>query len=200
MSDPPPERAFLGTGPVTIALGAKAESTVPLEQHDVYVRLRALARRFKLRTKVVPIRSDGLVTINRNNFIVACGPRRAGSIAGIFQWDPNLGFEEDADGWYLVDHREEQKTHGKPEILRSPRDSGHPKDIGYLGRLPRRLDGSGGTFLCIAGIHEIGTKGVVHFLEHNIAKLHEEVGTKLFSTLIECEFDRGPGTGSRLVA
>jgi hypothetical protein len=178
----PPERDFLGTGPVTIALGLKPESTVPPEQHDVYVRLQALARSLKLSTSVAPIPQDGSVTLNRKDLIVACGPRRAPSIAGLLQWDPNLGFEKDADGWYIIDRREQ-------EPYRSPKDSGQPSDIGYLGRLPRRLDGKGGTFLCIAGIHEMGTKGVVHYLEQNIAALYKEFGTEHFSTLIQCYFD-----------
>jgi hypothetical protein len=178
---PPPERAFLGTGPVTVALGAKEDSPVPAKQHEVYVRLKALARRLKLSTSVDPIPQEGAVTL-RNNLIVACGPRRAPSIAGLLQWDPNLGFEKDDDGWYIKD-RQKQQSH------RSPKDSGQPSDIGYLGRLPRRLDGKGGTFLCIAGLHEAGTKGVVHYLEHNIAALYDEVGTEHFSTLIQCYFD-----------
>ncbi|OLM12105.1 hypothetical protein Ae505Ps2_2232c [Pseudonocardia sp. Ae505_Ps2] len=65
-------------------------------------------------------------------------------------------------------------------------DSGEPRDVAYLGRLPR-LDGNG-HFLYIAGIHAVGAPGVVHYLEHNMAQLYREVRKGRFSTLIECTF------------
>jgi predicted XRE-type DNA-binding protein len=177
----PAERAFLGTGTVTIALGRKAESTVPPQQHPVYVRLQELARSLKLKTRVEAIPPDGSVTI-RKNLIVACGPRRARAVADILRWDPHLGFEQGTEGWHLEDRRNQ-------EIYKSPMDSGRPGDFAFVGRLPCQLDGGGGSFLCLAGIHEVGTMGAVHYMERNLAELHARFGTGHFSMLIRCEFD-----------
>lgn len=184
---PRAERAFLGTGPLTIALGGKQEadkrgSGRVLAQEDLaaFNQLQALARAHGLDAQYEIIEPPGLVNLNRDNLIVVCGPRLSPLIAQILESDRNLGFGQDDTGWFLVDR-------AAGVIHRSPMDSGEPRDYVYLGRLPR-LDGQG-TFLYIAGIHAVGAPGAAHFIEQHLAELYSEVKTKRFSLLLECEFD-----------
>ena len=46
-----------------------------------------------------------------------------------------------------------------------------------------------GTFIYIAGIHAMGSNGVIHYLDQHLAEVYREVKTKRFSALIQCEFD-----------
>lgn len=176
----PVERDFLGSGgTVTVALG-RNQSTTPPEQHPVYVRLQKLARSLKFKARVEEIPQNGEIRI-RNQMIVACGPRRAHSVADMLRWDPRLGFEQNSEGWHLVDRQ-------KRDIYKSPMDSGQPHDFAYIGRLPCQLDGTG-QFLALAGLHEPGTLGAVQHVERHLGELHERFGTEHFSILISCEFD-----------
>ncbi|GGM84175.1 hypothetical protein GCM10012275_63530 [Longimycelium tulufanense] len=186
---PRSERAFLGYGTLTVALGGKREGgkeqnkagkVVTQEDMNSYERLRDLAQTLGLDTRYEVIQPPGFVNLNRDNLVVICGPRLSPLISQVLESDDKLGFERDQQGWYLVDKRAGQ-------IHRSPMDAGEPRDHAYLGRLPR-LDGRG-TFLYIAGIHAIGAAGVVHFIENNLAELYAEAKTKRFSTLITCTFN-----------
>ncbi|RKN50096.1 sigma-70 family RNA polymerase sigma factor, partial [Streptomyces klenkii] len=185
---PPPERAFFGTGPMTIPLGGKYEAGKEENASEVITRedlsnfehLRKLLAGLKLDSGYEVIPPSGIVNLNRDNLVVVCGPRLSPIIAQILEGDDNLRFRKDR-AWHLVDLKV-----GKE--YRSPMDEdGSAADFGYLGRLPR-LDGRG-TFLYIAGIHAIGANGVVHFLENNLAQLYREVRTRRFSTLISCRYD-----------
>jgi transcriptional regulator with XRE-family HTH domain len=184
---PRSERLFLGTGPLTVALGGKLEAGKPdpgpvvsQEGLQAYERLRELALTLGLEAEHEIIHPPGLVDLNRDNLVVICGPRLSPVVAQVLASDPNLSFEHDQLGWYLVDH-------ATGTTYRSPRDSGEPSDYAYLGRLPR-IDGRG-SFLYFAGIHAPGNSGVVHYLESHLEELYGEVRTGRFSTLIACRFD-----------
>lgn len=184
---PPPERAFLGTATVTVALGGKVEGgkakpgpVVAQEDLNAYEQLRELAQGVKLDTTYEVIPPSGVVRLNRENLVVICGPRLSPLIGQVLESDPHLGFGVDEDGWHLLDRKLGQ-------IYRSPMDTGTPGDFAYLGRLPR--PDARGSFLYIAGIHAIGAGGVVHYLHQQMAELYREVRTRRFSTLISCEFD-----------
>lgn len=184
---PPSERAFLGSGPLTIALGGKREenkrgSGRVLAQEDLsaYNHLHDLAKSMELAATSEVIEPPGFLNLNRDNLIVICGPRLSPMLNQILESDEALGFREDDLGWFLED-----RTSG--QIYRSPMDSGKSKDYAYLGRLPR-LDGRG-HFLYIAGIHAVGAPGAVHFIENNLSYLYKEVRKIRFSTLIGCTFD-----------
>lgn len=186
---PPPERAFLGTNTITVAIGTKTEApkvTGPsgpaVAQEDIraYENLSKLCREVSLDTTYEFIVPPGMVHLNRDNLVVICGPRLSPLLAQVIEADPVLAFASDNEGWYLTD-----KTSGT--IYRSPMNDGKPEDIGYLARLPRP-DGRG-TFLYIAGIHAMGSGGVIHYLQHNLAELYREVRTRRFSALISCTFD-----------
>ncbi|WJY43234.1 sigma-70 family RNA polymerase sigma factor (plasmid) [Streptomyces sp. P9-2B-2] len=190
----PPERLFLGSGKVIVALAEKLEDrklkdgrdkrvqgpVIATEDVQTYERLRTLAEEVGLETAFERIPLGGNVHLNRNNLVVICGPRLSPLIEQILEGDPHLRFDKDADGWYLID-----RNTGK--IYRSPMDEGGNGDIAYFGRLPRP-DGKG-TFLYIAGIHARGSGGVVHWLNRELATVHREIKVKRFSTLISSRFD-----------
>jgi hypothetical protein len=186
-SGPRSERAFLGTGPLTVALGAKREADKPIpspvvaqEDFNAYESLSALARTVGLDTRYELIQPPGMLDLNRENLVVICGPRLSPLLAQLLASDPHLGFERDGTGWYLVD-----RTAG--QIYRSPMDHNQTGDLAYLGRLPR-LDGRG-TFLYMAGVHAAGAAGAIHFLAENLADAYREVRNKRFSTVIRCVYD-----------
>jgi len=186
-SCPRPERAFLGTGTITVALGGKREANsrgagrvVAQEDMKAYDHLRELAKSFSLNTTYETVEPPGMLNLNRDNLIVICGPRLSPLLAQVLESDRSLGFENDHQGWHLVDRVTEA-------IHRSPMDIGQHRDYAYLGRLPR-LDGRG-LFLYIAGIHAMGAACVIHYLENNLAELYSEVKIRRFSTLISGDFD-----------
>ncbi len=184
---PKAERAFLGSGKLTIAVGGKLEAkatkpgpVVAQEDFQAYDAIQELARTVGLDTCYEVIHPPGMINLNRDNLVVICGPRLSPLIAQVLASDHHLGFEQDAAGWYLVDRV-------KDETYRSPMDDGESSDYAYLGRLPR-LDGRG-SFLYIAGIHAVGAGGVVHYLDNHLIELYREVKTRRFSTIIRCTFD-----------
>jgi hypothetical protein len=184
---PRSEGLFLGTGKLTVALGGKLETNKPQpstvvsqEVVQAYERLCELARTLGLDAQYEVIPPPGLVNLNRDNLVVICGPRLSPIIAQVLASDPNLGFQHDDRGWYLVDH-------ATGTSYRSPHDDGEPADYAYLGRLPR-IDGRG-SFLYFAGIHAPGNSGAAHYLEGHLEELYSEVRTGRFSTLIACRFD-----------
>lgn len=184
---PKAERAFLGSGTLTIAVGGKLEAkatkpgpVVAQEDFQAYQAFQELARTVGLDTCYEVIPPPGMINLNRDNLVVICGPRLSPLIAQVLASDHHLGFEQGDGGWYLVD-RVEDTTY------RSPMDAGESGDYAYLGRLPR-LDGRG-SFLYIAGIHAVGAAGVVHYLDNHLTELYREVRTRRFSTIIRCAFD-----------
>lgn len=190
----PPERLFLGSGKVVVALAEKLEDgklqdgrdkpvrgpVIATEDVQTYERLRELAEDVGLETAFERIPLGGNVRLNRNNLVVICGPRLSPLIEQILEGDPHLRFDKDNEGWHLVD-----RSAGR--VYRSPMDQGGTGDIAYFGRLPRP-DGQG-TFLYIAGIHARGSGGVVHWLNKELANVHRELKAKRFSTLISSRFD-----------
>ena len=182
-----PERAFLGTGTVTVALGGKHEAgkdkpgaVVSAEALAAFEMLAELARSHGLKAEYEVVPPPGFVTLNRQNLIVACGPRLSPLVQQVLESDTNIGFAKDGDGWHLTEL-------SSGAVHRSPSESGKAADLAYIGRLPRP-DGKG-TFLYIAGIHAIGTAGAAHYIENNLAELYRETKTRRFSTIISCEFD-----------
>jgi hypothetical protein len=93
-----------------------------------------------------------------------------------------LAFTEEDDGsWTLRD-----KATG--ERLTSPMDQGSTdQDLGYIGRLPYR----DGTLLIIAGVHALGSHGVVEYLASNLSDLYKTAGMQPFSAVVCCKVDNG---------
>ncbi|MCP5069575.1 MAG: sigma-70 family RNA polymerase sigma factor, partial [bacterium] len=177
----------MGTGPLTFALGGKLESAkgepgvvVSDGSLAAYERLAGLARSLGLESESEVIEPPGIVSLNRANLVVVCGPRLSPIVAQVLDSDSELQFVQDDGGWHVV----ETST---ATIHRSPLDAGESADIGYIGRLPRP-DGKG-TFLYLAGIHAGGMAGAAHYIEENIVELHREVKTRRFSLLVRAEFE-----------
>ncbi|WP_307799119.1 sigma-70 family RNA polymerase sigma factor [Micromonospora antibiotica] len=186
-SGPRPERAMLGTGELTIAVGGKFEAgkqdpyaVVSAEMLAAYEKLSVLARRLGLTSEYKVIPPPGMVDLNRANLIVIGSPRILPFVGQVVAADTRFGFCADDDGHYLVNHQ-------TGEAFRSPSDSGEPVDYGYLGRLPRP-DGRG-TFLYLAGIHAMGTLGVARYLHDHLDELYREVKNRRFSLLVACTYD-----------
>lgn len=185
---PKPERAFLGFGELTVLLGGKQEGdkaapgpVVSTDDLGGYSLVSETAQALGLGVHYEVVQPGGMVDLNRDNLIVACGPRLSPLIEQVLMADRQLGFEHDAEhGWYLLN-----KVTGEPYW--SPIDAGENADYGYIARLPR-FD-SGGSFLYAAGIHAPGVSGGLHYIVNNLAELYAEVGRDRFSAFIRCEFD-----------
>jgi hypothetical protein len=184
-SGPPPERAFLGIGPLTIAVALKKESefgrpAVAQETMEACNRLQNFARAMELDSQVEYVAPPGIFNLNRDNLVVMLGPRLSPLVAQLLEADTALKFRKDDEGWHLVDQRADT-------TYRSPQDAKQNSCIGYMARLSR--PDQHGTFLYAAGLHAMGLQGVIHYLENNLAKLYDEVRMRRFSTAIACDFD-----------
>jgi hypothetical protein len=184
-----PERAFFGTGRLTVAIGAKREANrtdpsdvLSAESFNAYERLARAARDVGLDAVNEIIPAPGHVHLNRANLIVLTNPRLLPFLSQVMEADPHIRFMVDSAGWYLVD-----LTTGTE--YRSPRDNGESMDYGYIGRLPRP-DGKG-TFLYLAGTHAPGTLGAAVYVVDNLVELYKELKSRRFSTIVKCSFEAG---------
>ena len=191
-SGPRPERAMLGSGPLTVAVGGKFEAdkkdpyaVVSAEMLAAYERLAALARGLGLKAEYEVVPPPGMVELNRTNLIVLGSPRILPFVGQVLAADPKLGFGTDDGGLFLVNRQTGQ-------TYRSPSDNGEPADYAYLGRLPRP-DGRG-NFLYLAGIHAMGTLGAAQYLEDHLDELYREVKNRRFSLLVACTYDKRKGS------
>ncbi|MFF9910676.1 sigma-70 family RNA polymerase sigma factor [Streptomyces sp. NPDC013457] len=186
---PPPERVFLGTGPVQVLVPMRPgeREYVALEDSSTGQKLVALAHQLQLEGDLGYISTSGEIDLNREDLIVVCGPKTSPVTAAALQSDPRLSFETLPDGRWALIEMDSGKTYTSPSD-----DPGSPtsSDVAYLGRLPRP-DGQG-TFLLIAGVHAVGSLGVAHFLMEHLADLYQQAGTAEFSMVIGCDYE--PGT------
>jgi hypothetical protein len=179
-----PERAFLGKGPITVAIGGKQEHGRPgvravlsAETFAAYEILAGVAASHGLESRHEVVAPPGLVDLNRPNLVVLTSPRLLPFLGQVVGSDPHLRFSNDPDGWFLSD-----VTAGKE--YRS-RDDDQSSDYGYVGRLPRP-DGRG-TFLYLAGIHASGTLAAAKFVADEMVDLYREVKTRRFSFLVSLQ-------------
>ena len=186
-SGPAPERAFLGTDTITVVVAGKVESERPdpqpvVAQDDLvaYDHFKQLAKTLGLDTTYEVVPTGGFVRLNRDNLMVLCGPRHSPNLREVIESDEDISFTKDEIGWHLVDNRTNH-------LLRSPMDSGKPRDYAYLARLPRP-DGKG-TFLYAAGIHAVGEAGAVHYLEQQLGEMYRILKQRRFSVIVDCEYD-----------
>jgi len=182
-----PERAFLGTGRLTVAIGAKQETNredpghvLSVEAFTAFEILAEAARAVGLDAIHEAVPRPGHVDLNRPNLIVLTNPRLLPFLSQVMGADPHIRYALDDHGWYLVDLTTSTEYH-------SLRDIGKNSDYGYIGRLPRP-DGKG-TFLYLAGTHAQGTLGAAHHVAEHLADLYRELKTRRFSTVIECHYD-----------
>lgn len=186
-SGPRPERALLGSGAITVAIGGKWEAgkaqpsaVISSEALAAFRQIRAACADFKLDAEHEVVPPPGMVRLNRDNLIVVGSPRILPLVGQVLEADEHLAFDSGAQGWFLVDR-------SQGETYRSPSDSGESCDYAYIGRLPRP-DGKG-TFLYLAGIHAMGTLGAAQYLTNNLAELYSAVRTGRWSTLVATHYD-----------
>jgi hypothetical protein len=182
-----PERAFLGTGRLTVAIGGKQEANrhdpgdvVSVESFAAFELLAEAARAVGLEAGYEVVPPPGHVHLNRPNLIVMTNPRLLPFLAQVMEADPHLRYLVDDKGWYIRDESEHTD-------YRSPRDNGELADYGYVGRLPRP-DGKG-TFLYLAGTHAQGTLGAAHYVATNLGELYKDLKSRRFSTVVLCRYD-----------
>jgi hypothetical protein len=182
-----PERAFLGNGRLTVAIGGKQEvgrsdpgDVVSVESFAAFELLAQLSRSLGLDAEYEVVPPPGHVRLNRPNLIVLTNPRLLPFLGQVMEADPRLRFEADDQGWYMVDIE-------SSEEFRSPRDRGVNADFAYVGRLPRP-DGKG-TFLYLAGTHAQGTLGAAHYVAAQISSLYRDLKNRRFSLVVRCTFD-----------
>jgi hypothetical protein len=190
-----PERRFLGTGPLTIAVAAsetgKNSDEVAPESLAAYQALAQAATAAGLDATYEVIARPGHVHLNRANLIVLGGPNLLPFVSQIMEADPHLRFEHDNAGWYLVD-----RTTGNQ--YRSLRDKDVFADYGYIGRLPKP-NGSG-TFLYLAGIHSQGTLGAAKYVADNLLALYRQMKTRRFSSVVSCSYNPDASTQPSVVS
>lgn len=184
-----PERAFLGSGRIVVAIGSKRESVakksvsemISAECFTAYELLADTARVVGLDISQEIVPQPGIVHLNRPNLVVLTNPRLLPFLSQVMEADPHLRYRESADKeWHLFD--ESTGTE-----YRSKKDEGGDTDYGYIGRLPRP-DGKG-TFLYLAGTHAQGTLGAAAYVVEHLAELHKELKTRRFSMIVECTVD-----------
>src|SRR6266581_5859682 len=105
-----PERAFFGTGTVTVAVGGKLEAgkadpgaVVSSESFASYEVLTDLARSVGVDVAYEVVPPPGNVHLNRANLIVIGGPRLLPFLGQVMEADRHLGFLHDEHNWSLVD-------------------------------------------------------------------------------------------------
>jgi hypothetical protein len=192
---PSRERVFFGVGPITVG--------VPLRE-GTDDRMRSYVDAADLATQEDVATLLGTLSLSAEPFtipptmaappdgdtVVICGPKSAPIGAELMDTDPKLGMVRDAGRWWIVD-----KSTG--ERFGSPMGDQPPEhaDIGYLSR---RRDGDR-VIVHVAGIHSPGSRGVVHYLAHNLAELYRKTGNESFSLAVRCQLDGLAITGSEIL-
>lgn len=183
---PPPERVFLGTESIRVAVPERpgGRRLVALADSAAGQGVLTLAHRLRLDGELEYIPLSGALDLNRDELVVICGPKTSPVTAAALAGDPRLTFDTLPDGrWALT-----EKATGR--VMTSPSDDpDEPRsaDVAYLGRLPR--PDRQGTFVYIAGVHAIGSLGAVTHLADHLAELYDDVGTAPFSMVVGCEYD-----------
>jgi len=195
-SAPSAERGFFGVGPVAVGVPWRYQTTdrerplIAAEDaksgdltDQVLTDLGFTVTRFQLgpETDELP---DG-------DAVVICGPKSAPAASALLAADPRLGFVQANGRWSL------QET-GSGVRHDSPSDNTTPEsvDLGYLGR--HRIGSR--TVVHIAGIHTMGSLGVVDYLAKHLADIYAQTKDHEFSCVIRAEFDGLDLTGSSLAA
>lgn len=151
------------------------------------VELRKFLERSRVQAEFSFVDTDGKVNLASSGLVVICGPKMSTDVSTAMSADKVLVFEERGGTWQIRDTIE-----GK--TYRSPMDSGEQDgDIAYLARSVRR-SGVTQTFISVAGVHAPGSAGAVQYLcnRRRLRRLHRLTRGRLFSAVIECDYERRP--------
>lgn len=188
-------RAFFGGDVVTVAIPLRrgvverervliaAEDSATVDQFEDILAVQALA---SARTALTPDATELLA----GDAVVVCGPKSAPVGARLLDRDPCLGMVEVRSQWSIFD-RVTGERHPSP----SDGPDRPNRDISYLAR--HVIDGR--TVLHIAGIHAVGSLGMVHYLARNLTELSATVGNESFSLVATAGYDGLTITDSALL-
>jgi len=179
------KRAFFGDDLVTVAIPLRkgvaereriliaAEDSATADQFEQILADQALV---SARTVIAP----GAEELPAGDAIVVCGPKSAPVGVWLLDRDPCLGMIEVCGQWAIFDR-------STGERYSSPSDGPDrtSRDISYFAR--HVIDGR--TVLHVAGIHAIGSLGMVHYLTHNLAELSSAFGDESFSLAVISGYD-----------
>ncbi|NKY84417.1 nitrogenase iron-molybdenum cofactor biosynthesis protein NifE [Nocardia veterana] len=196
-SAPPPERAFFGVGPVAIGIprrfGLEEGRRRPFFDATDQATRDALDRiltRLSLASSTFVVDPDSS-DIPAGDVIVVCGPKSAPLAHALLADDEVLAFENTDEGWSISDART-----GLRHSSQFQRNSADHRDVGYFSRRVAQDR----VVVHIAGITSVGSLGVAHWLDSNVATIYD-AGSRFVAGLVECDFDDDYTiTGSKLVA
>ena len=185
-SAPPPERAFFGIGPVTIAVPlrevpGRSLPVISSEDARAYDMLAARLAELGFQFSRYGIPASGHWTPPAGDVVAICGPKSSPVTAKAIESDPFLSFSELEPGLWVISDRV------TGEVYESPIDvSDHKEaDVAYLGRVAT----ADRELLVIAGVHAIGSVGAVDYLIRSLSSLYAEVGTSRFSVVVASEHE-----------
>ncbi|WP_410870880.1 sigma-70 family RNA polymerase sigma factor [Nocardia sp. A7] len=197
-SAPEPERAFFGVGPVAVGIPRRigvedgrerpyfdaVDMATRGDSEELLSRLALTSTRFD----VDPDRAD----LPPGDTLLICGPKSAPVARELLHADPYLRFVNE-DGQWWIDDSSTGVRFDSP-YRRTPPTSG---DVGYFAR--HLVDGR--VVVHVAGITSIGSRGVVDWLNANLASLFRRAEDSSCSGVVACEFDADLRiTGSTLVS
>jgi len=193
---PGPERAFFGVGPVGVGVplryGTDDRARIYIDASDLMAQesaegilsgLMLTSRRFAIQsTQADPPAGDA---------VVICGPKSAPIGARLLMEDPHLGFVNEGGRWWITD-AVTGRRHGSPY-------GDNPQELADLGYLARHQYADH-VVIHVAGIHSMGSLGVVHFLAHHLSNVYRQSGEQSFSAVVRCQFnDQTTPTDSQLL-
>ncbi|HEX4830617.1 MAG TPA: hypothetical protein VH478_05935 [Trebonia sp.] len=193
---PPPERAFFGTGPVSVGVPLRHGVTdrqrplVAAEDMQAGEEAARLLEGYALAVTRYQI-GPGTASAPPGDAVVICGPKTAPVGAALLARDQALDMREDGGRWWIVQRATGQRL-GSPTDEPDPT----PADLAYVGR---HQDG-GHVTVHIAGIHAIGSLGAVHYLTGHLAELFAGAGDASLSLVTLASYDGLEITGSSLAA
>ncbi len=182
-SGPAIERAFFGVGPIELGvpfrhIDDRDHPLIAAEDLAARDQLTDVLSGLAFHVEHSGILPDSPWRPSGADVIAICGPKSSTMMQELYESDPALAWVKDAeqDRWLLQDRQVGTR-------FESPMDDVQPEpvDIGYLGRL--KFDGDR-SVIVIAGVHAIGSVGVIHYLQTNVRRLYDEVGTKQFSMVV----------------
>lgn len=192
---PSRERAFFGVGPVRVGVPLRegtddrmrsyVDAADLATQADTETLLGTLALAVEPFT-IPPDRE----TPPDGDVVVICGPKSAPIGAALLDTDPKLGMVRADDRWWIID-----KTTGERFGSHFRDQPAGRADIGYLSR---RRDGDR-VIVHVAGLHSPGSRGVVHYLAHQLGELYRQTGDVSFSLAVRCQLDDVTVTDSEIL-
>lgn len=176
---PPAERGIFGVGPVTVAVPVRASErpggVVAVEDAAAAERMTELLMSLAFTVEQYRIPPDGN-WVPPLDAVAICGPKSSRVTSDLISSDPHLSFDKSESGNWAI------RINDTHEMLNSPIDAGEAgTDVAYISRRPYK-DGS---ILVIAGVHALGSLMAVQFLQDHLAELYKQVGTQMFSMVVQ---------------